>query len=173
MNLLGNLLAANMTQRFVTVGSTAAPANIITRPRNDYDFIADVDYAQEFIQRRGTLKSCIPTIDGKKLIAKYEYQSPVEAELAWAGTSAERILKYCIDRKTYNAPLEVLLMMKLSHRYLKNSPHFLKTMEDIWTFRKWGVKLEDKELIDILKQREEETYVYKHPKLNVKKSRIF
>lgn len=162
-----------MEQRFVTVGSYAAPASVISRPRSDYDFIADIDYAQEFIKARGTLKSCVPSKNGSKLIAKYQYQCPVEAEIAWAGTSAARILKYCIDRKSYNAPMDVLLMMKLSHRYLKNSPHFLKTMNDIWAFRNAGVKVEDPELLDILKQREEETYTYEHPKLNVDKSEFF
>jgi hypothetical protein len=162
-----------MTQKFVSVGSHAAPANVITRPRSDYDFIADFDTAQEMIKAKGTLISCVPNKDGSKLIAKYKHQVPSEAEIAWAGTSAERILNYCIDKKTYNAPMEVLLMMKLSHRYLRNSPHFLKTMADIWSFRKAGVKLQDLELIDILKQREEETYTYAHPKLNVRKNEFF
>ncbi len=162
-----------MKQQFVTVGSYAAPASLITRERSDYDFIADIDFAQDFIKTRGEVVSCVPNKDGSKLIAKYKHQKPVEAEIAWAGTSAERILNYCIEKKQWNAPLEVLLMMKLSHRYLKNSPHFLKTMKDIKTFRNAGVKLEDPELLDILKQREEETYAYKHPNLKVTKQDFF
>ncbi len=162
-----------MTQKFVSVGSHAAPANVITRARSDYDFIADIDTAQEMIRAKGIVVSCVPNHDGSKLIAKYKHQVPSEAEIAWTGTSAERILNYCIDKRAYNAPMEVLLMMKLSHRYLKNSPHFAKTMKDIWAFRKAGVKLEDPELIDILKQREEETYTYAHPKLNVDKKDFF
>src|SRR5699024_7102820 len=27
---------------------------------------------------------------------------------------------------------DMVYTLKMSHRYLKNSPHFLKTMEDIW-----------------------------------------
>lgn len=34
--------------------------------------------------------------------------------------------------------LNVLYMLKMSHRYLKDSPHFLKTMQDIHAMRKLG-----------------------------------
>lgn len=38
---------------------------------------------------------------------------------------------------------EVVLMMKLSHRYKKDSVHFQKTRKDILSLRKQGVKLDD------------------------------
>lgn len=70
------------------------------------------------------------------------------------------------------APLDVLLLLKMSHRYKKNSPHFLKTMIDIHNLRKGGAKITP-ELETILKLREKETYTYSHPKLNVSKQEFF
>ncbi|AFL47535.1 hypothetical protein ZZ1p0078 [Acinetobacter phage ZZ1] len=68
------------------------------------------------------------------------------------------------------APLDVLFMLKWSHRYLKNSPHFRKTMVTIRNLQKIGAKVYDEEW---LKLREKETYDYSHPKLNVSKSDFF
>lgn len=70
------------------------------------------------------------------------------------------------------ASLDVLLLLKMSHRYKKNSPHFLKTMHDIHQLRKVGAKITP-ELEPILKLREKETYTYSHPKLNVTKKEFF
>lgn len=69
---------------------------------------------------------------------------------------------------------EVVLLMKLSHRYLKDSPHFLKTMQDIRMLRKAGVQLPSDGIWQAyLAQREKDTYTYLHPNLNVKKGDFF
>lgn len=67
---------------------------------------------------------------------------------------------------------EVVLAMKLSHRYLKNSPHFLKTMNDILAIRGLGYRVPEK-LKGWLKDREKQTYHYAHPSLKRDKGKFF
>lgn len=91
--------------------------------------------------------------------------------------STEQLLKYCNNPEdgvlfSTDAPLEVLYLLKMSHRYLRNSPHFLKTMRDIHTLRTLGASI-PVELEPILKLREDETYDYKHPVLDVNKQQFF
>lgn len=108
--------------------------------------------------------------DGKRRI--------IEGEIAWPGSSAEGLLEIVGDGVSpyegfYRVPnIDVLLMLKLSHRYLKNSSHFLKTMRDIQTLRAAGAVVRP-EWKKWFKQREKETYTYSHPKLNVKKQDFF
>jgi hypothetical protein len=66
----------------------------------------------------------------------------------------------------------VLLTLKMSHRFLKNSPHFLKTMKDIWFLRMLGATVPDN-LADWLKRRSKVTYDYSHPSLNRNKAAFF
>ncbi len=67
---------------------------------------------------------------------------------------------------------DMLFTIKQSHRYLKNSPHFWKTLADWHIMRQVGAVVRP-EYQDFLKTREKETYWYKHPKLNVKKEEFF
>lgn len=66
----------------------------------------------------------------------------------------------------------LLFAIKQSHRYLKNSPHFWKTLVDWHTMRGLGATIQS-EHEAFLKLREGETYWYKHPKLNVSKDAFF
>jgi hypothetical protein len=68
--------------------------------------------------------------------------------------------------------LDILFTIKTSHRYLKNSPHFWKTMVDWHLMKKVGAKVRP-EYEEFLKIREKETYNYGHPKLNVGKADFF
>jgi hypothetical protein len=63
-------------------------------------------------------------------------------------------------------------MLKMSHRFLRNSPHFLKTMRDIQLMRKMGAKIRP-EHQEFYKERQKETYDYGHPKLNTSKNEFF
>jgi hypothetical protein len=63
-------------------------------------------------------------------------------------------------------------MLKMSHRYLKNSPHFHKTMGDIKIMRAQGAKLQPDHM-EFYKRRQTATYTYGHPKLNVNKTQFF
>lgn len=65
---------------------------------------------------------------------------------------------------------DTLLLLKESHKYLKNSPHFLKTMNDIHILRKNGAVIKYPEIFAL---REKETYNYKHPDLTKKKEDFF
>lgn len=64
--------------------------------------------------------------------------------------------------------LDYLFTLKTSHRYLKDSPHFWKTLSDWHLLRSLGATT-----LPWLKQREVETYTYKHPKLNTTKDQFF
>lgn len=66
--------------------------------------------------------------------------------------------------------LDLLYTIKMSHRYLKNSPSFLKTMRDIKILRSLGAKLISGVWYEC---RMNETYDYSHPKLNVGKKDFF
>jgi hypothetical protein len=60
----------------------------------------------------------------------------------------------------------------MSHRYLRNSPHFKKTMDDIQIMRKHGAHVPNF-LLEWYERRMKETYTYFHPNLNVKKGEFF
>jgi hypothetical protein len=66
----------------------------------------------------------------------------------------------------------LLLTLKMSHRFLKNSPHFLKTMKDIWYLRMLGATVPES-LTDWLKRRSKVTYDYGHPSLKRNKENFF
>lgn len=67
---------------------------------------------------------------------------------------------------------DVVLTLKLSHRYLKNSPHFRKTMDDILALR--GLKFRvPPQGQSWLKDREKATYHYAHPSLKRDKAKFF
>ncbi len=96
-----------------------------------------------------------------------------EFEIATPGSTAQELLDYFdINDRVTMAPPHVLLALKLSHRYRRNSPHFLKTMRDIQFLRAQGVEL-GTELEEWLPKREAATYTYAHPKLDVSKDAFF
>lgn len=68
--------------------------------------------------------------------------------------------------------LDMLFALKTSHRFLKNSPHFWKTLGDWHRMRAFGAKIRP-EYEEFLKIREKETYNYKHPSLNQSKMGFF
>lgn len=100
-----------------------------------------------------------------------------EYTIAYPGSSDALILEHSkVPEGTQDhVSLEVLLLMKMSHRYKRNSPHFAKTMTDI-KFLRDELKVEvapTEELKAILKLREKETYTYKHPSLSQSKGDFF
>lgn len=115
---------------------------------------------------------------------------PVEVEIARPGSSAEELVDI-IDQNSlsircrmglpwgsnfrnvsYVASPDVILALKLTHRYLKNSPHFYKTMDDIRLLRRLGYKVPEC-LAEWVKKREAETLDYKHPVLDQSKNNFF
>lgn len=81
------------------------------------------------------------------------------------------------EHNVYLASPKELLVTKLSHRYLRNSPHFAKTMADIKFIRNNliddSLMSDDTELLNWLKAREGITYDYNLPNLNRTKEEFF
>lgn len=128
------------------------------------------DELVELVERNGN-KGHIKMVSG----------AHIEYDIAQPGDSTDQLIQYCEDLgndliTTYPgdriAPLEVLYLLKMSHRYKKNSPHFFKTMNDIHYMRSLGAEI-PAELEDVFKLREKETYDYSHPNLDVKSKDFF
>lgn len=157
---------------------------------NDLDLCGTYEEAQTF-RKAFKPKAFYPINEGKSLYMKGQDGLIVEIEIAWEGSRAEGFLKFAerfpeafyrtpfrfgngaFDRTDFLSPsLNVLYMLKMSHRYLKDSPHFLKTMRDIQDMRSMGAVIEEDHHPYYLK-RIAETYTYNHPKLNVSKDGFF
>lgn len=159
------------------VGSRALVHHFPTLDRKpvDWDFICTFEEFQKWTKvNKSIIRHCVP-LSGDKYHVRDVDGMNYEFELAWEGTTGKYLLD-CFDLSedgdyTVACPA-TLLFLKLSHRYLKNSPHFLKTMRDIQFLRSKGVELAS-EHCDIMAQREAETYVYKHPKLDVTSKEFF
>ncbi len=157
----------------------------------------------EILKKKNLVKSCYP-LSEKKIIIHLNvarifdignnfYKNLfrkntefLEFEIAYPDSVAEKILKHEsekyvqesieLDNYRYSyASMKMLLLLKTSHRYLKNSPHFEKTRNDILYLRKCcgSSALNSKSWSDSLKEREKETYNYSHPNLNVVKKDFF
>lgn len=175
---------------------------ILGRSCADWDFIGTYDDVQAFLRRRQSVlgdqpsrhfNAIYPERDGRKIIACGP-ELICEFEIAWEGTTARELFDAVMRNKDadytrvllgadHSQPrcpdlgdvfwlptLDQIYTLKLSHRYLRNSPHFWKTIADVAAFRRAGAKIWDE---DWLRRREEETYDYKHPKLDVKKDEFF
>jgi hypothetical protein len=92
----------------------------------------------------------------------------------WPATYANFKYYNVFDRVVPVAAPDTVLMMKLSHRYKKDSVHFDKTMQDIQKLRSIGITLDDY-LKKVQDAREKLTLapIQKNYKLNVDKERFF
>lgn len=150
-----------------------------TRVCSDWDYIATLDQVMGWIkENKSSLLFAIPRDEGKYYHCRLKDGTNYEFELAWDGTSAKMLLDsygdgYC------TAINDDLYMIKMCHRYKKNSVHFLKTMKDIHTLRQiLGGKNADfwmniRSNFPITEQRVKESYDYGHPKLNVTSKEFF
>lgn len=157
------------------IGSQALFANgyNIGREPADHDFICTFeDFNKMFKEIKHNVKRCVP-LSGTKYHILDKDNVNYEFEIAWPNTAAHALLVH-LDaiNKEVVAPLEVCYALKLSHKYLKDSPHFLKTMRDIQHMEANGIQLTGW-LEEWLPWRERETYIYKHPKLDVTKGEFF
>ncbi|QPI13994.1 hypothetical protein MYO4S_00243 [Serratia phage 4S] len=93
-------------------------------------------------------------------------------------TKSDKLIQAYVERTTmcvhgvYVPAPGTLLAIKMSHRFKKNSPHFIKTMKDIHWLRHKGVKMTDVDQ-EIMRVRQQEVLSYKHPKLDVSKKEFF
>lgn len=99
-----------------------------------------------------------------------------EMEIARDGNNQQQLLEMLDVHKDVVeiSDLELLYTLKMSHRHLKNSPHFHKTMRDIHAIRQqtglFGIPEKYKDWYDV---RVKDTYDYKHPSLNKSKGDFF
>lgn len=134
------------------------------RQPTDCDYLISEEVYNQIIPTFGNYKFHSENKWGYSYISLDKTFSPMEFEIIDRNESSKLIYEYATNLGKDRITPELYLMMKLSHRYLKNSPHFLKTMRDIQFLRSKGITLND-ELTRILKIREKETYTYAHPKL--------
>jgi len=167
----------------VIIGSIALEHRLgdIGREPRDDDFVCTYDDAAAYLAVR-RYPEVYPIAAGKKLVARDGDRDIVEFELAWEGTTSRELIELVRTDPTtvrtgffgqYLWPsLDVLYALKMSHRYLKDSPHFLKTMRDIHLMRRHGAEIRPEHL-EWFRKREKETYWYKHPKLDQMKKDFF
>lgn len=152
-----------------------------TRPSADFDIICDYDDIKSI---RYDTKShiCYPINDGKSFFMSNKDRRIIECEVAWDNSMASKLVGFvkmfpdsiwkCETSDYYIARPDFLYMLKMSHRYKKDSPHFLKTMEDILFLRRQGCTIQP-EWMEFFKQREADTYTNALPKLNQSKADFF
>lgn len=166
----------------IVIGSNALACHLgADVPVNDLDLVATYEEAQAFT-KEFRAKVFYPINSGKTLYMKDASGFICEVEIAWPGSRAEGFLTFAEthpehfelepDSNMLVPSLDVLYMLKMSHRYLKDSPHFLKTMRDIQKMRELGCEITE-DIHPYYLKRMAETYTYAHPKLNVSKDGFF
>jgi hypothetical protein len=146
----------------------------------DFDFVATMDEAEMWVVdncRKIGMTKRYPEKNGTKMIV--EGATNVEFDIIKPGNSSE-MLQQLVEHnpESIETPfgwvptLDMLFTIKSSHKYLKNSPHFWKTVADYHILKHLGAKVRP-EYEAFLKLREAETYTYAHPKLNVSKDNFF
>ncbi len=161
-----------MFESSVIVGSKAFKKYDKSVEPKDTDIICTYGFLEALIQtykNAGTLKS-VTNLDDNHVVIFID-SGIVECEISWGeGTSSDLILELC--KGVSHAPLNLLYMLKMSHRYKKNSKHFNKTRKDIIKMRELGAEITP-DLQELYKMRMKETYTYSHPKLDVSKKDFF
>lgn len=153
------------------------------REPKDLDIVGTYDEIQSFVQHIKNTDKIIaqyPFDSGKKMLIKTK-NLIVEAEIVWEeGNSLvlqrliqeDGVVQKILGFEMVLAPLNLLYTLKMSHRYLKDSPHFLKTMKDIQIMRKCGVHIPEV-YEQFYKERQKIQYNYNLPKLNQSKDTFF
>lgn len=175
-----------MTAKIAIVGSFALRnAGIpLNRVAGDLDVICHSSDFYPFIEKHH-IYSSQPTEAGQAVCVDWFGEKLIiEAEFT-DGDNASSIGIFDAIKDIYNgkdavystirggvkyADRHMLYLLKMSHRYKKNTPHFLKTMEDIHTLRAYGAEIQDQ---DLYEARMEATYGYKHPNLKRTKAEFF
>jgi hypothetical protein len=161
------------------VGSRALITYGFKRTPKDWDYISTQAEYDQFVKEH---ESRIVLITDKKWghLVYMQGSDPIEIEIVEKRPSTQLLMENYDKWFSYPphkdiAPLPLLYALKMSHRFLKNSPHFLKTMRDIKEMQekygKWEIHMHV--IHDWFKMREKETYNYSHPSLNRKKKDFF
>ena len=139
--------------------------------KSDYDaIVTPKELSKIHKYNRCNIKRSYP-IDENKHVIIYDDGIIWEFEIAYPDSTGYELLQLCNKYSDYKL-IDVLYMLKLTHRFKKNSKHFHKTRNDILAFEKHGAKI-DERFADWMKRREAETCTNKLPNLNVTKGEFF
>ena len=169
----------------ILVGSRALKIRapfLLKRNPIDYDFICSIDDYNNYLEaNKNTLNiSKAYDINNNKLVKIIEGNEICEFEII-DNSKSNFLFKKLVDedpetilsKEGYKIPsLDLLFTLKASHRYLRNSPHFWKTMMDYKLMQAAGAIIKP-EFKEFFKLREKETYWYKHPSLKQNKDQFF
>jgi len=168
----------------ILVGSRAlqlrAPHLLRRRPV-DFDWICSESDFERWLaanQDKVLVRKTYTVLDGTKIIVEGE-GVVCEFELIQPGSSSE-MFRDIVTSETETLHtmfgmvpcLDMLFSLKKSHRYLKNSPFFWKTVTDYHSLKQAGCTVRP-EYVSFLRKRESETYCYKHPSLAQRKETFF
>ena len=157
---------------------------LIVGSRSGVDLGREIDYSEtdwDYIStwKQYQTEAALPELEGSKYpinegktwVIKSEYNGIHEYEIAWPGSTGDSLLTLLDAREgRHAADANVIYTLKMSHRFLKNSPHFYKTMEDIRYLRANGATIFNEEWYQA---RIAETYHYEHPNLDRSKDEFF
>lgn len=158
-----------------------ADMGVLPRKPSDIDWFGPKPLTEVMVKRLFVQSSVHSGGDHKtiyKCVNKQGQTVMLEVEDALATEANKLLYKAMCDSLgtekygVYPASLDWLLFFKMSHRYKKNSVHFLKTMQDIILLKSLGAQLPvgSEMLMDM---REKQTYTNKLPNLNVSKGEFF
>lgn len=152
---------------------------LLQRKPLDFDWLCTADEYQMWMETQSHKVNPVKTysISNNKMVVEGDVNC--EFEIIQPGTSSE-LLESLVssDSTSLSTPfglvpnLDSLFTIKSSHKYLKNSPHFWKTLVDYHMMKMAGAVVRP-EYEAFLKLREKETYTYLHPKLNQSKTNFF
>jgi hypothetical protein len=156
---------------------------------NDWDFISTEKDYLAYVEKH---KDSIVYIQEKRYgYTIYQHKiGPIEIEIVEKRPSTQFLYNHPLihftydwSQKDWSEPYQlpyffILLLLKKSHRFLKNSPHFLKTMRDYNRMKESMDEFDYDGTQDSLiqkwyKMREKETLDYSHPSLNQNKDDFF
>jgi hypothetical protein len=150
----------------------------------DTDLLGTYDDCTAYIKELGKRERIVanyPADGGKKIIVKTD-KGIYEFEVCWPDSCSEALLDIVSsssdtfvsdwEEEVVVPSYDILYMLKMSHRYRKDSPHFLKTIRDIQLMRKLGAKM-PVQYSEWFKLREKNTYRNNLPKLNQSKKDFF
>ena len=167
------------------IGSNALKFHIpMMREAKDLDIVGtygEIEGYVKAISKNEKILAHYPINSGKTIYIKTDTKI-IEASVAWEESVAEKLYKVLHTEPSRRIDFEgvqlklpslnMLYLLKMSHRYLKNSPHFLKTMDDIHLMRSCGAFIPE-HLQEFYEDRMKDTYTYSHPKLNQNKKEFF
>lgn len=177
----------------LVIGSLALQHHIKTLDMSSNKDIDVICYPHEMLRWAGNnqnVRTLMPIRNTDKWVAFLHNQRIVEFELLGSTTSSD-LIKQMVDPDNTSgsisadgwigdamiAPIEILYLIKMSHRFKKNTPFFKKTHDHIMAIRDAFPSIEqqvsDDSYQEMLKLREKESYTYAHPKLNVSKQDFF